>query len=100
MTPYLHEFSLCFAGTSSHEHPFQGEGFPRGLVLQQRHFDNRSENRALGLQALLAQHYLQGRHEQPRPEPGRAPLWDGHGLGCSGGSRPHILDFKAGKHRG
>lgn len=24
---------------------------------------------------------------------------DGHGLGCSGGARPHMVDFKAGKHR-
>lgn len=24
---------------------------------------------------------------------------DGHGLGCSGAARPHMVDFKAGKHR-
>jgi len=69
-------------------------------LVQQCHLDDRSLERPLGLQARLAQHHLQGRHEQPRPEPGQAPLGDGHGLGCSGGARPHMVDFKAGKRRG
>ncbi|KAG7224493.1 hypothetical protein INR49_015017 [Caranx melampygus] len=93
-------FPLRVAGTSSHEHPLQSDGLSRRFVLQQCHLDDRSEGRPLGLQARLAQHHLQGRHEQPRPEPGQAPLRDGHGLGCSGGARPHMVDFKAGKHHG
>ena len=97
MTPHLHEFSLRVAGASSHEQPLQGDELLRRLVAQQLHLDERSD-RPLGLQARLAQHHLQGRHEQPRPETGQSPLvGDGHCLGCcSSGLRPHIIvHFKA-----
>lgn len=89
ITSYLLQLPLRIACTSSHELPFQNDGLPRG-ILRQSHVDDRSESR---FHARLAQHHLQGRHEQPRPEPGEAPQRDGHGLGWSGGARPHMVDF-------